>query len=122
MDRVNNILILIAAVHELPESAFTENLNYWANDALRQGHACGAVGCLGGWAAHVPQFQDQGVLRSVDGIPRLPYSFGPSEVAGTLFGEENLFDARRFRETGTEKSICLARLERALNRELEAMP
>lgn len=115
-DHIGNILAATTMVRAMPNDAFVPHLAYWASEELQADgpHACGAIGCFGGWIAVDKFFRAQGVHQNAVGQPVIVGNEWPKDISERLFGDRNLFDAREDHERGPEKDIILRRLKDAL--------
>ncbi len=83
----------------VPAGNVTRGLDHWrkepyAQPDLSRAPTCNTIACFGGWCAHWPEFQRQGVRPApVSGAPKIG-NLDPVEVSELLFGHHQLFSAR----------------------------
>ncbi len=92
-----NIKEAIRMWKTVPSENVVKDLNTWRSEphacsSLDSPATCNTLACFGGWCAHWPKFQDQGVIIDRDGGPFMPHHLlVAGEVAGHLFGDYYLF-------------------------------
>lgn len=118
--QIENILVAQAMMQDISNKQLAEELNFWTNEAFDESvkngtFHCGAAACFGGWCAVEPHFRKQGLKANSAGEPVFKDpTLTPSEVSERLFGDFQMFMARRWGEEGTERQIVQARLRHAL--------
>lgn len=118
---IQNLLVAQAMVKDLPSSAFTKHLAFYATSVLRDfgPHTCGAAACFGGWVAQHPYFKELGIQPDSTGAPTMRgKGWGARAISLELFGDSFMFDGAR--TNLPEKQEVLQRIENALNAALEA--
>jgi hypothetical protein len=117
-EQIENCLVAIAMIRELPPRRFTHRLGAWSSTLMRDEGPdhCGSAACFGGWVAVHPHFQAKGVFPDPEeGFPRIAYSMNTTGLARALFGNEGMFQPATGFEVGKEKQVVLQRIEGALD-------
>ncbi len=99
--QIENIKEAIEMWKTVPSKNVSQGLNDWRYEYNKKDlmvpATCNTVACFGGWCAHWPKFQAQGVGLTKTGAPTMDHGTQTAcTVAERLFGDYTLFDVRGY--------------------------